>query len=144
MAHLTKIKKNFIIFAGALSLFLFSGTNALAARTGCPTEGFVPCGTKGCPCKLCDLFDMIHRIVQFIMIDIAPAIAVLLMAVAGFYYIISPQDPGNVIKAKTIFKNVTIGLIIIYGSYLAVNFLLGSFGIAEWTGLGSWYKITCN
>jgi len=159
MDILTKANKKFILLLGALSLFLFLGTSVLAqapARTGCPAadQGFVPCGNMvcdnngvcddTCPCGLCDLFDMINRIVKFIMINIVPIVAVLFIAYGGFNYVISAGDEAKLKKSKDTFTTVAIGLVIVYGAWMAVGFALDMIGVATWTGLGNWYQIDCN
>ena len=146
MPHLTKNRKNFIILAGALSLFLFLGTTvALAGGQNCPLpgQGLVPCGTPGCPCELCDLFKMITNIVNYIVLGIVPLIAVLFVAYGGFQYITAAGDPSKTKGAKDVFTAVVIGLVIIYSSWLVVGFALNMIGVADWTGLKTWYQIDC-
>jgi hypothetical protein len=157
MAILTKTNKKFILLLGALSLFLFLGISAVAQaadRTGCPSTGLVPCGnyvceTNGvcndsCPCQFCDFFKMITNIVNFIMIDIVPVLAILYIAYGGFNYVISAGEESKMKKAKDIFTTVGIGLIIIYGAWMVVGFALSMIGVASWTGLGTWYQIDCH
>lgn len=156
MDILTKINKKFIILAGALTLFLFLGTSSFAQTqpSGCPTTGLVPCGNMvcdsngvcndTCPCGFCDLFDMITRIVNFIMIDIVPIVAVLFVAYGGFNYVIAAGDESKLKKAKDIFTTVGIGLLLVYSAWLLVGFALSMIGVATWTGLGTWYKIDCH
>lgn len=143
MVLLTKNKKSFIILAGALSLFLFLGPNVLAGGTNCPTEGLVPCGTPGCPCEICDLFKMINRIINYIVTVIVPLIAILFVTYGGFAYITANGDPGKTKEASNIFTSVAVGLVIIYGAWIAIGFVLNLIGVAEWTGLKTWYQISC-
>ncbi|MDD4624831.1 MAG: pilin [Candidatus Pacebacteria bacterium] len=140
---LTKSKKSFIILAGALSLFLFLAPNVLAGGQNCPTEGLVPCGTEGCPCEICDLFKMINRIVNYIITGIVPLIAILFVTYGGFKYITADGDPGKIKEANDVFTAAIIGLVIIYGAWMAIGFALNLIGVAEWTGLGNWYQINC-
>ncbi|MFA5742406.1 MAG: hypothetical protein WCX77_02735 [Candidatus Paceibacterota bacterium] len=132
---LTKNKKNFIILAGALSLFLFSGGEALAA-------GIVPCG--GTDCTLCDLFKMVENIVNQIFYYLVPSIAVLLVVYGGFLLITARGDGNseNVKKAKAALTAVAVGLLIIYGSYIAVNEILRAVGVKTVWQQG-WYQIDC-
>jgi hypothetical protein len=157
MACLTKNNKKFILLVGALSLFLFLGTSvfvqAQAATSTCPT-GLVPCGNlvcdqngkcnDTCPCQFCDLFKMVTNIVNFIMIDIVPVLAILYIAYGGFNYVISAGDEGKLKQAKDIFTTVGKGLVIVYGAWMIVGFALGQIGVASWTGLGTWYQINCH
>ena len=52
-------------------------------------------------------------------------------------------NPANLGRAKTIITATIIGLLIIYGSWVFVNLLLTSMGVAGWTGLGTWWEIDC-
>ena len=141
MFHLTKSKKNFIILIGALSLFLFLGTEALAA---CQLPGIVPCGTSACPCTICHLFMMVENIVNQIFKYLVPVIAVLFIVWSGFLLITARGDGSseNVKKAKAALTAVVIGLLIIYGSYVALNEVLKAVGVkAVWQQ--GWYQIDC-
>ncbi|MFA5250606.1 MAG: pilin [Parachlamydiales bacterium] len=143
---LTKNRKNFIILAGVLSLFLFLGANtAFAGGQNCPLpgQGLVPCGTPGCPCEICDLFKMINNIVNYIVLVIVPLVAILFVAYGGFQYITAAGDPGKTQDAKNILTAVVVGLIIIYGAWVAVEYFLKAIGVADWTGLKTWYQISC-
>ncbi len=118
-------------------------------RTGCPTEGLVPCGTPGCPCTFCDFFVMFDRIVDFILFKTVPILAALMIAIGGFMYIVafaSPTSggPETLSKAKTLFKSVLIGLILVYAAWLIVNTFFWVIGVNTWTGLKEgWWSIEC-
>lgn len=114
-------------------------------------EGLVPCGpgTEKEVCELCDFFDMIARIVDFILFKIVPALAALMIAIGGFMYIVSflgPEGgPGMLNKAKAVLKAVFFGLLIAYGAWLIVNTFFWAIGVSSWTGLREgWWKINCN
>lgn len=104
---------------------------AQAGGTSCPQEGFVPCGTEGCPCELCDLFVMFDRIIDFVLFNIVPPIAVLLLVVSGIMFFTAGGDPAGVGKAKKMLWATLIGLGIIYGSFLAISTFLTVIGVAE-------------
>jgi hypothetical protein len=139
---LTKSKKNFIILAGALSLFLFSGTEALAAA--CQEPGIVPCGTLACPCTLCHLFVMGNNIIKWIFNAFVPLVAVLFVVYGGFLLVTARGDGNseNVKKARAALTAVVIGMLIVYGSYIGVNEILRAVGVkATWQQ--GWYQIDC-
>ena len=145
MPHLTKNRKNFIILAGALSLFLFLGTTTtLAGGQNCPVGGLVPCGTPGCDCEICDLFKMVENIINQIFYYLVPAVAVLLVVYSGFLLITARGDGNseNVKKAKAALTAVAVGLLIIYGSYIGVNEILRAVGTKA-TFQNGWYQIDC-
>lgn len=114
-------------------------------------EGLVPCGpgTSKPVCTLCDFFEMIARIVDFVLFRIVPALAILMIAVAGVMYIVAflgPEGgPGMINKAKTVLKSVFFGLLIAYGAWLIVNTFFMVVGVSSWTGLQEgWWKLNCN
>lgn len=111
-------------------------------------EGLVPCGpgTGKETCTLCDLFVMIARIIDFVWFKIIPALAAVMIAVAGFMYIIAYIGPGGgpgmLGKAKDILKAVFFGLLIAYGSWIIVDLFLWAIGAKE-KFLSSWWNINC-
>jgi len=120
-------------------LTLFLGTQALAA-------GLVPCGGEGeDACELCHFFVMGKNIIDAVLIDIIPPIAILFVIIGGTYFILgSGYDPSLISKAKAIFWSITIGLLIIYGSWLVINLFFATIGVQAWTGLSQgWWQINC-
>ena len=112
----------------------------------CPatTTGLVPCGGTGQPaCNLCHIFQLIKNILDVFLFPIIPIIAALLFAIGGFLLFAAAGNPQNLGRAKTIIFATIIGLLIVYGSFLFVGFLLQAMGVAGWTGLGTWWQITC-
>lgn len=127
----------------------------------CPPElqgGFVPCG-RSCDdpntdlnecesCQLCHFFMMLDRIVDFVLFTLVPIVAVLMLVIGGIMYIgavfeFLPGGPELLGQAKRILTSVVLGLIVIFGAWLIINAFLTIIGIAEWTGLGNWFEITC-
>ena len=132
------------VFIGILLFFLIFGSITLAgARTNCPTEGFVPCGTKDCPCQFCDFFVMFDRIVDFFLFTLAPSIAVLFLVIGGVMFITAGGSPERVQEGKKIMTSVGIGLLIIYGAYVLIDTFLVTMGVAQWTGLRTWFEFPC-
>ncbi|MDP2664177.1 MAG: hypothetical protein Q8P08_01945 [bacterium] len=126
-----------------MSVIFFAGI-AQAGGTNCPEKGFVPCGTEGCPCQLCDFFVMFDRIVDFFLLNIVPPIAVLMLVISGIMFFAAGGDPAGVGKAKKMLWSTLIGLGIIYGAFLAINTFLTVIGVAE-TGpiQEGWFKYPC-
>lgn len=53
--------------------------------------------------------------------------------------------PALLNQAKKLFTSVVVGLIIVYGAWIFVNFFLMAIGVANWTGLrDGWANINCN
>jgi hypothetical protein len=127
--------------------------------------GLVPCGlSKDDPdqpgdqtvsCKLCHLFVMFDNIIDFFLLPppagggIVPAIAVIIIAIGGFMYILAYAGVGEggpemLSRAKSLFKSVALGLLIIYGAWLIINTFLWAIGVDSWTGLREgWWIINC-
>lgn len=110
----------------------------------CPTEGLVPCGTEGCPCTLCHFFEMLDKIIDLLLLRIVPVLGALMIAIGGAMYIISLANPEKLSRVKRLFAAVAIGLIIIYGAWATVNIFLTTIGVADWTGLKTWWQISCS
>lgn len=129
-------KITFIVLFSFLLLYDFSVLGA----------GLVPCGGPGeDPCTFCDLFKLMQNVINFIIIDIVPPVAILIFVVAGIMFLVSAGDPGLLARSRNIFKTAVLGLAIIYGAWLIVGTILLVIGVAEWTGLGphQWFQIKC-
>lgn len=148
------MKKIFSIIFLSL-LFLFSAAFIQA-------EGLVPCGpgTAKQYCELCDFFVMIERIIDFLLLPppagggVVLALAVLMIAVGGFMYVIAYAGAGGpemVSRAKKLFTAVAIGLLIIYSAFLIIGLFLKFIGLADWTEniyqnwiRGDFFEIQCD
>ncbi len=131
--------------------------------------GVVPCG-RACddpttladetvPCQFCHFFQLFKNIVDFLLIQIVPPLAVLMLAIAGFMYIFAYLNPGGALpggaggpallsQAKKIITSVIWGLVIIFAAWLVINTLFMVIGVADWTGLTKgwkegWWQINC-
>lgn len=110
----------------------------------------------GFPCTFCHLFVMLDGIFDFLLFQLVPVIAVLMLVIGGAMYIfayfagaeILPEGakggPALLGQAKKLMTSVVIGLIIIYASWLVIDLFFSAIGVAEWTGLsGGWFSIKC-
>ncbi len=95
--------------------------------------GIVPDCNNG-PCGYSDLIVMANSIITFLVLNISVPIAAIAFVYAGFLYITSAGDEGQISKAHDIFRKVIIGFIIAAGAWLIVHFILTAFGV------GSQYK----
>ena len=145
------MKKIFLITFLALGV-LSSIPAQIDARTDCPTEGLVPCGTDACPCEFCDIFVLINKILSFVLNTLVPAIAVLFLIFGGLYMLFARGNPGTLGQAKSILTAVVIGIVIIFIAWVALNTFLSYMKVAEWTGFfdnpatsekEGWWKINC-
>ena len=151
------MKKIFLVtFLALLFFFLFAGNQIFAA---CPT-GIVPCGTSDCPCTFCHFFELIHNIINFLIIPcplnndfpLIPTVAGLMLIIGGLYLLVSGANPETFSKAKSIITATIIGLVIIFIAWVFLNTFLDYIGVAKWTGLRDnpdtpqeegWWQIDC-
>lgn len=105
------------------------------------SAALVPCGpgiADNPTCDVCDFFTLIDKIINFVMIDIAPALALLLIIVGAIVIITSGGSQTNYDKGKGIIFAAIIGFLIILGSWFIINLVM-SFS----TGADSWNTINC-
>jgi len=106
------------ISAGA-AVFLAAPFTALA-------QGLVPC--NGPDCNLDAFLGLIENVMNF-AITIAPFLAAIAFAFAGFYYFTSAGDTSKVERAHDIFKSTAIGLVIILAAWFVVKAILVGLGV---------------
>ena len=94
-------------------------------------------------CEFCHIFVLANNIVVYIMTCLAPIISGVMLILGGFYFMIAGVDPGAMKKGRDIATAAIIGLIVIFVSWVLLNTFLSSMGIAEWTGLGTWWEFKC-
>ena len=86
-----------------------------------------------------------NRIVTFI-ITIMVAIAVVLMAIAGFRLVTAGSNQGEYNRAKDLIKSILIGIIIILAAWLIIDTvmraLLNDGGVVE--NFGPWNEVQCS
>ncbi len=122
----------------------------IAALTG-DTGGIVPC--SGRDCGTCEVIVLGNRVIFFI-VGIMIAIAILMLAIAGFRLVTSGGNKGDYDSAKGTLQSVLIGIIIILASWLIVDTIMkgllstvGSSGPNPqgWVyNLGPWNQVQCS
>lgn len=85
--------------------------------------GLVPDVCGGGPCQLCDLWQLAHEVIGFLL-QIAVPIAIAMLFYGGFLYMTAGANGGNVEKGKKTIINAAIGLLIAFGAYAIVNMFL--------------------
>lgn len=58
---------------------------------------------------------------------LAGSIAVIVIVIAGIWYVASSGDAGRVAKAKNLLTYAVVGLIIIISAFAITNFVIGRF-----------------
>lgn len=120
-----KIKKTILLFL--ISFFLVSPFAFAYA------ENIVPCGNGNDPnnaCTLCHLAKGIDNIVSTLMKWIT-TMAVVIIVVAGIYYMVSAGNPGMINTAKTALKNTLIGLAIALSAFVMIHFVLKAMAVTS-------------
>lgn len=119
----------------AFTLLLISAAFAIApyavmAAAGDFTGPIVPEAAQACPAGWASLIQVINNIVQFAIYG-GIIICVLIFAYAGFLLVTNAAVPENRAKAKGMFINAAIGLILVLASWLIVNTVLGILGAGD-------------
>ncbi len=95
-------------------------------------DSIIPCdGTTQNPCNLNEMVVLVSNIISF-FIYIAPFIAAILFAYAGFLYITAGGKQGQIAEAHKIFTQVAIGLVIMLAAWLIVKMILVGLGAEDW------------
>ena len=118
------IKNKRILFATTLLVV----SNLMIFSTVLGAEGIVNCDGKDC--TWASFFGAIGAIMKYIYIT-AFSISTLLFAYAGVLLMTSQGDTGKVTQAKDIFKNVIIGITIMFLSYWGIYMLLKGLGVDQ-------------
>lgn len=98
--------------------------------------GLVPCDNSAeNPCNFNALMNLVDTIIQFILFNLAVPIAAIMFFYAGFAMVTSGGSSESRTKAKSIFSNTVIGLILVAASWLLVRTLLHILGYdGDWIG----------
>jgi hypothetical protein len=108
------------------------------------SSGLVNCGTYDAqgkisnPCGFSDALGMINTVIKFIFLDLVVPFAAIMFAYAGFLLITSGGSTEQKSKAKGIFLNVAIGLIIAAAAFVIVRTVLSLLEYQTGTGW-SWF-----
>ena len=115
---------NYKLKIGVICALFLIPSAVLAATSG----GLVPCGGIGQPfCSFCDLFKLIGNVFQFIVGTLVPIIAVAMAVWGGYKILTAGFKPDQIKSARQMLYNTFIGLIIVYGSFVAVSYIVGFF-----------------
>lgn len=102
-------------------------------------------------CGFNDIFRLINNVVTFFLKYVLLPFSILLISYAGFLFLVSGGNPDKKTKAKTIFKNLLIGILLVLFSWSIVYFVFRAFGYDTSGGRGgldddslSWKPSTVN
>ena len=143
-----------LIAIALLSLFFFQNTHIIRADDN-GTGLLPPCASRSSTtaCGICDVFQLIVNIINFLLFTIVPPLAILMFVVGGATFLFSSGNPTLLNTGKKILISVIIGVVIAYGSYLIVGLVIKALLPQDWVvyglGYGSWwnhgvFKIKCS
>lgn len=93
------------------------------------STGLVPCdGSDTNPCGFYQFLDLINKVVNYIIVGLVIPISAIMFAYAGFELLTSGGETSKREKAKKIFTDVAIGLIVVMAAFLIVQTVLGIVG----------------
>jgi hypothetical protein len=118
----------FLIF---ISIFLMLIMPAFSLAADTP---LVPCGTEAnpAPCDFNALMALVNTVIHFILFYMAIPIAAIMSAYAGFLMVTAGGEAaGARTKAKSIFTNALIGLVIACAAWLIIKLILSILGYNE-------------
>lgn len=120
-----RVTKKFIIFL-IIFLVLLLPIFSFAA-------GLIPC--NGTDCDFTAFMNLINKVISFILFNLAVPVAAIMFAYAGFKLVISGGSPEARTKAKDIFTNAAIGLILAAAAWLIIRTILLILGYqGAWIG----------
>ena len=124
------------VFLGILFFPLFSSA-----------QGLVPCGEPGNPCQFCHLFVLVENIINFFLINIVFPVATLIIIIGGLMFLLYTENAQRVEQAKSLLTAAIIGLVLIFSSWIIVNFFLTAIGLSDFTVKSiwpdQWFEINC-
>lgn len=114
-----------------------------AHATGIPffaTEGIVPVGAQKCAANWTALFQTVQNLVAFIVTIAIVFIAPILIAYAGFLFVVNPANPSAKDKAKKVLSSTVLGIVVALAAWLIVDAVLVALtgsgkGVSYWTAL---------
>jgi len=131
------MKKKFLIY---LLVFLILALPALSLAQGkivSQNGGLVSCDNSAAhPCDWTALMSLVNNIINFIIYYMAIPIAAIMFAYAGFLLITAGGEAaGARTKAKSIFTNAIIGLVLAVACWLIIKLVLNIVGYSgAWIG----------
>ena len=111
-----------------------TATNPVSVTTGNTsntiTEGIVPCGNSSSyinatECNLCDFGTLLQRLMGYLVFITFP-VAVAVFAFAGFLYFTSTGNPAQIKRARKLFKDIFLGLLLVLSAFLIVQTILNA------------------
>ena len=118
-----------IIFCCFLLTPILINARECPAPANAPPLYIVHCGQDAsCPCEISDFFSMLARIFNFIVYSIATPLAVIMITIGAIMILISAGNPNLAGMGKKMLWISAIGLVLVFCSWLIINFILTALG----------------
>jgi hypothetical protein len=104
-------------------------------------ERFIPC--SGPDCNFCHIFVLIDNVIKFVLINIVPPIAILMLIIGGLLFYFSVGDPTKTKQATEIIKATIIGMLIIYFAWSIIVAIFQIIGVTNRESWFWWSAISC-
>lgn len=99
----------------------------------------VPEACRACPCGIGGVLQVIQNLMN-IAISLGLVLCVLAIVLAGFYWLLTPTNPGGRMRARKILANAAIGFVVIISAWLIVDFVMKLVYDGE-KNFGPWHSI---
>jgi hypothetical protein len=126
MSLIKKIKNFFIFFSFIFTVLLFCGNISFVLSAGIVPQ---PSAGEG-NYTLNEMFQTVINVAEWIW-GIAGSLALLAFVYGGIMFLISGGSSEKVAKAKQIIIGATLGLVIVFVSYIIIGFIFTALGIPE-------------
>ena len=99
----------------------------LLAQTNPAGSGKISAGDIGLPNAADNTGESLLQNSLNLFYFITGAVAVIMIIVAGVFYVISSGDSGKVARAKNMITYAVVGLVVILAAFGITNFVIGAF-----------------
>jgi hypothetical protein len=98
-----------------------------AHATGIPNFGpIIPSGDQTCPLGFGALIMVVNNLITFVLTLAIVFVAPIMIAYAGFLYVVNAVNPSGISKAKSILWNTILGIIIALAAWMIVDALMAA------------------
>ncbi len=124
----------------ALAFTLVSFALPYAAHASIPFFGPIVPNSSTCAAGWGMVILVINNLISFLITIAIVFVAPLMIAYAGFLFVVNPVNSGGISKAKGILLNTIIGIVIALAGYLIVDALMAALYNPN-AGAGGWAQI---
>ncbi len=113
------------------------------------------CGAnkKFIPCQICHIFILISDLIKFFYSELLYPLLGVLITILGFLLLLSEIHPVAFAREETVIsaierikegvKLTAFAFFFLLSLWFLLNLFFSVMGVAEWTGLQNWFKISC-